>query len=239
MTSTHTDGVEFAATHRDIPSVEAVDAAITDGTWTSGPRGLGSADPDAATHRAVSAAASIASGTAATRRVDPRIPTLAELRTAGMVPVAPVADPDRFQRAVASIARSAKLAETTRQLERATDIAVEKAVQLEEATRKIAELEATAERLADRVRVESMARTTAERELDTATSRATELMAALERATRITADRAIERDELRAALHRANQRAQTASDAADSYRQERDAARTTIDRIAGLIDPQD
>jgi prefoldin subunit 5 len=109
----------------------------------------------AATHRAVSAAASIASGTAATGRVDPRVPTLAELRTAGMLPEAPRSE-----------------------------------VRVVPADR-IAHLEATAERLADRVRVESMARTAAERELagarviiEARDNRLAQLEAALERRNR-------------------------------------------------------
>ena len=46
-----------------------------------------------------------------------------------------------------------------------------------------------------------------------------------------------EATELRSALRQAQDRAQTASDAAEEYRLERNAARVTLDSIARLVDP--
>lgn len=81
---------------------------------------------------------------------------------------------------------------------------------LDRASDRIDHLEATAERLADRVRVESLARQAAEKRLA----------------------------ELDTALERMIGQWRTASDAAEAYRSERDAARATLDRIARLVDPE-
>jgi hypothetical protein len=58
----------------------------------------------------------------------------------------------------------------------------------------------------------------------------------LEKAASIAVDHAIDGDELRSALHRANQRAQTASDAAEEYRADLAARDERLREIGALVD---